>query len=240
MTDDRKERMPELGVRDPVFGKPEVLSDGTYKIGATVIVTVNNKIAYGVSYQFLADGLPSGSPQLVSEGHASAVLKIPATKTAVTIAIELKANFGSRIISLREIDLVAEIKKDTGVQLEFLSILNEEKESIITLARVDEAGSGKKGKIIVIDPQVAKPRIEDTNDYGFAVITVSSGQKKRKVTFSPSEKPAAKIELEIPGKKSEQTQENKKQETEKPEESLFDRLKEAYNRGRCGKETKNG
>ncbi len=206
------------------------MPDKTHEMGISLLVMAGNKPAYGTTYQFLVNGSLVGNVQLVVEGRASAKISLPEGKS--TIAVELRnAAFGVRLVPLVEKDITSEEKKKKEVaKLEVIGTVHDEKTFYITLARIDNTGKGKKGKVAYFDPNTADVKAEDTDDNGVAVINVDLGDSKQSATFFLPEKPGEKITKEIPVKKVAP----QAPQPQAPKQPLADRLKEAYQRGRQG------
>jgi hypothetical protein len=218
-------RPPEMTVRDVVFGEP----DKDHQIGVSLLVFAGNRLAQGVTYQFLVNGGLVGNPQTVIEGRATGKIKLASGKS--TVSVELRhPYFGVRIVPIAEKETEPKKKKGEVSRLEILGETSDEETLFISLARLDKSGKGKKGKVSFFNPNTGDVEKMDSDDNGVATIQINLSDKRQTVTFYLPEKPGEKVIKEIPAKKVTpqipQPQPQKK--------SLADRMREAYRRGRQG------
>lgn len=183
--------------------------------------------------RFVINGVvpvPSGIVT-TQDSKAERVFKLPANTTEVKVRAETigEPRFFDEI-SVIVPTTASEVKKE-GKKISKLIPLGtslDETNLYITLARVDEAGEGRGGKICFIDTALTEVQTKETNDHGTAIISLPLGESRRKAVFFLPEKPGEKIEREIPTKKGKKEPEPKIPKTE----TLIDRLKKAFDAGR--------
>lgn len=223
-----KPRELDISIRDPIYGQLNPLPDGTYEINISITVLVNGRPGYALFYQFIVDALPQGNRQVLTEGKASATIKLSGKKPY--IAIEIGKDNVYKRYPIKDFEIAEFLPKDKGgtksPKIQIVSQMAKNRGFCVVLALVGENGKCVLGNIGYIDAdpdeEDPEPRLhtETTEENKSLSITFARNKESRKVIFFLLENPTEKVEVEIPALVQKEKKTKQQKELEKIKEEI--------------------
>lgn len=216
---------PEMIVRNVFFGEPKDVGNGNFEVGVTVLVQVGNKPAYGVTGQFIVNGMPYGNPQQIADGKISSKLVVGGSTPS--IAIELKSGYlGQKIYPLKDLELPKAQK--TAAELRLIYKKREDKILNVTVAR-EINGVAAPGSFYSV--YKGKTRRHNTKS-GIATVTFEITDKERQAVLFVQENLDAPLKITVRAKKETVDDESGAPGTTLTQTTLTQRMTEAFKAAR--------
>ncbi len=203
----RKPRELEITIRDPVYGQLNPLPDGMYEMNISITVLVNGRPGYGFFYQFVVDALPQGNRQLLTEGKASAKIKLSGKRPPIAVEIGNERG-GYKRYPIKDFPIDEFLSKDKegkkSPKISIISQMADSKSFSVVVALVDENGKCVSGNINYLDadpgekdpePRLYSNTIQDSKSLSLGF---TRDKESREVIVFLQGNPAEKVEVEIP------------------------------------------